>query len=253
MKILRLMLGKVPTYGILQGDIIHRLEGNPFREPSAGQPLTNLGTARLLAPCTPSKIIAVGRNYAAHAAEHQAEVPKKPLIFFKPPSAVIGPDRAILLPPQSQQVEHEAELVVVIGRSGRNITPEEAMSFVLGYTCGNDVTARDIQRADVQWTRGKGFDSFCPIGPWIETQLDPAGLEVTARVNGQVRQRGNTVQMVFNIATLISYISAVMTLEPGDIIMTGTPAGVSSLHAGDVVEVEIEGIGILSNPVECDY
>jgi 2-keto-4-pentenoate hydratase/2-oxohepta-3-ene-1,7-dioic acid hydratase in catechol pathway len=191
----------------------------------------------------------VGRNYSSHAAEHGAEVPAEPLIFLKPPSAVIGPGAPIVLPAQSARVEHEAELAAVIGRRGRRIPREQGLEYVLGYTCGNDVTARDLQRSDGQWTRAKGFDTFCPLGPWIETELDPAAVEVTSRVNGVLRQQGNSGRMVLDIPTLISYVSHVMTLEPGDVILTGTPAGVGPLLAGDVVEVEVEGVGVLANPV----
>ena len=217
-----------------------------FRRLEANQPLS---AVRLHAPVLPSKIICVGRNYVAHAKEHQAEVPEIPLLFLKPPTSVIGPEEAIVLPPQSQQVEHEAELVVVIGKRGRWISPEDAMNYVLGYTIGNDVTARDLQRRDGQWTRSKGFDTFCPIGPWIETEFDPADGVITCHVNGEMRQMSSTRDMVFSVRQLIAFASSVMTLEPGDIMMTGTPAGVAPLHPGDVVEITIEGLGKLRNPV----
>ncbi len=191
----------------------------------------------------------MGRNYAAHAKEHNAEVPEIPLIFFKPPSSLNNPNEAIVLPPQSAQVEHEAELVIVIGKRGRNIIAEDAKDHILGYTIGNDVTARDLQRSDKLWTRAKGFDTFAPLGPWIDTEFDPADAVVTCRVNGQMRQMASTRDMVFGVSTLIAYISSIMTLEPGDLIYTGTPAGVGILEDGDVVEVDIEGLGLLSNPV----
>jgi 2-keto-4-pentenoate hydratase/2-oxohepta-3-ene-1,7-dioic acid hydratase in catechol pathway len=196
----------------------------------------------------------VGRTYAAHAAEHEAEVPKEPLLFFKPPSSAIGARAPIILTPQSKQVEHESEMAIVMGKRCRDVSPEHAWDYVLGVTCGNDVTARDLQRQDKLWTRAKGFDTFCPLGPWLVTGLeedDVAGLEITCRVNGEVRQRGNTNEMVFAPAELIAYTSRIMTLEPGDVIMTGTPAGVSPIIEGDVVEVEVETIGILRNPVAC--
>jgi 2-keto-4-pentenoate hydratase/2-oxohepta-3-ene-1,7-dioic acid hydratase in catechol pathway len=240
---------------LLKGDLVYRLEGPPFDTPAPwtpGEAIGRLEELALLAPATPTKIVCIGRNYAAHAAEHKAEVPTEPLLFFKPPSSVIGPGAPIVLTPQSQQVEHESELVVVIGRRCRNVSADEAWSYVLGATCGNDVTARDLQRQDSQWTRAKGFDTFCPLGPWLVTGLsesEVADLEVVCRVNGEVRQRGNTSEMVFPPAQLIAYISAIMTLEPGDVIMTGTPAGVSPIVEGDEVEVEVEGIGILKNPV----
>jgi len=228
---------------------IGAVRGTPFGERQREEATLPLEAVRLLPPVQPSKIICVGRNYAAHAAEHQAEVPEIPLIFLKPPSALIGPGEAIVLPPQSQQVEHEAELAVVIGKRGRWIAPEEAQEHILGYTIANDVTARDLQRRDGQWTRGKGFDTFCPLGPWIDTDFDPADALITCRVNGDVRQMGSTRDMVFRIPQLIAFISSVMTLEPGDVILTGTPAGVSPLHDGDSVEVEIAELGLLRNPV----
>ncbi len=241
--------GGAPQWGVADGDAVRELAGGPFPSPVPGPKVATLSEVQLLAPVTPKKAIAVGLNYAAHAAEAIAEVPKEPLIFLKAPSAVIGPGETIRLPSQSNRVEHEGELVVVIGRRGRDILPSSALEHVLGYTCGNDVTARDMQAADGQWTRSKGFDTFCPLGPWIETDLDPTGLEVTCSVNGRVRQRGNTQQLIFQVTTLISYISAIMTLEPGDVILTGTPAGVGPLQAGDIVEVQVGGIGVLRNPV----
>jgi 2-keto-4-pentenoate hydratase/2-oxohepta-3-ene-1,7-dioic acid hydratase in catechol pathway len=204
---------------------------------------------QLLSPLVPGKIVCVGRNYAEHAREHAAEVPEVPLLFLKPPSAVIGPRAPIVLPPQSQQVEHEAELAVVIGKRARAIVPEEAREYIFGYTAANDVTARDLQRKDGQWTRAKGFDTFCPLGPWIDTETDPADLRITCRVNDQIRQLASTREMVFSVYQLVAFISGIMTLEVGDVLLTGTPAGVGGLQAGDTVQVEIEGIGILENPV----
>lgn len=239
-------------YGRIEGDRFYPFDGSPFDQPLANLrelPPLPLDQVRLLAPCQPTKVLAIGRNYAAHAAEHGADVPKEPLLFLKPPSAVVGPGDPIVLTPLSQQVEHEAELVVVIGRRARHLRPEDALSAVLGYTCGNDVTARDLQRRDGQWSRAKGFDTFCPLGPWIETDLDPADQVVECLVNGQVRQRGHTRDLVFSIPHLLAYASAVMTLEPGDVLMTGTPAGVSPLAPGDVVVVRVSGIGELENPV----
>ena len=198
----------------------------------------------------PSKIVCVGRNYADHAKELGNDVPTAPLLFLKAPSAIITNGQAIVIPPQSNQVEHEGELAVVIGRDCKDILDnEDPLQFVLGFTCLNDVTARDVQRADVQFTRGKSFDTFCPVGPHIETELDTSDLRVTTRVNGEVRQDGRTSQMVFPIDFLIRYISRQMTLKVGDIVATGTPAGVSKMIDGDVCEVEIEGIGILRNEV----
>jgi 2-keto-4-pentenoate hydratase/2-oxohepta-3-ene-1,7-dioic acid hydratase in catechol pathway len=207
---------------------------------------------RLAAPAAPTKIVCVGRNYVAHAAEHDADVPTEPLLFLKPPSAIIGPGAEIVLPALSHQVEHEAELALVIGRRCRGVTADRAWLHVLGVTCANDVTARDLQRSDAQWTRGKGFDTFCPLGPWIVTGLseeEVGDLGVRCTVNGEVRQQARTSQMVFSPAVLIAYITAVMTLEPGDLVLTGTPAGVSRLNPGDEVTVEIERLGTLTNPV----
>src|SRR5919206_1059547 len=205
---------------------------------------------RLQEPIRPSKIVCVGRNYREHAAELGNKMPDEPLLFLKAPSAIILSGDEIVLPSASQQVEHEGELGVVIGRVARNIpSDEDPLSYVLGYTCVNDVTARDLQRKDVQFTRGKSFDTFCPIGPWIETELDPANATVTTRLNNEIKQQGNTADMAFPVAFLIRYISEIMTLYPGDLIATGTPAGVSRMKEGDVVEVEVAGIGVLRNPV----
>ena len=199
----------------------------------------------------PTKIVCVGRNYVEHAKELGNEVPKDPLLFLKAPSALIRQDEAIVIPPQSSQVEHEGELAVIIGRTCKRLHDDnDPFEYVLGYTCLNDVTARDIQRKDVQFTRGKSFDTFCPIGPVIETQLDASDIRVTAKVNGVIKQDGRTSQMVFPVDFLIRYISNQMTLVEGDIIATGTPSGVSKMEPGDVCEVEIEGIGVLRNPVE---
>jgi 2-keto-4-pentenoate hydratase/2-oxohepta-3-ene-1,7-dioic acid hydratase in catechol pathway len=243
--------GSAPAWGALEGDDIIALEGNPFEGLRRGAVVGNVAYARLLAPVQPSKIICIGRNYAAHAAELGNEVPKEPLIFLKPPSSIIGPGEAIVLPALSQRVEHEAELVVVIGKKSRHLTEENAMEAVFGYTCGNDVTARDLQRSDGQWSRAKGFDTFCPIGPVIVTADDynPASVAVECHVNDESRQAGNTRDLIFSLPRLLKDVSAVFTLEPGDILMTGTPAGVSPLLAGDRVTVTVEGIGTLENKV----
>jgi 2-keto-4-pentenoate hydratase/2-oxohepta-3-ene-1,7-dioic acid hydratase in catechol pathway len=212
--------------------------------------LLALADVRLIAPVAPSKIVCVGRNYREHAAELGNPMPDEPLLFLKPPSAVIGPDDSITLPGFSRRVEHEGELGVVIGRRARFLSDDDdPLDYVLGYTCVNDVTARDLQRKDVQFTRAKSFDTFCPVGPFISTGLDPADVYVRTRVNGETRQNGRTGAMAFPVTFLIRYISRVMTLEPGDLIATGTPAGVGPLLDGDVVEVEVEGVGILSNKV----
>jgi 2-keto-4-pentenoate hydratase/2-oxohepta-3-ene-1,7-dioic acid hydratase in catechol pathway len=211
-----------------------------------------ISEVKLLAPVSPSKIVCVGRNYREHAAELGNKLPDEPLLFLKAPSAVIANDDCIELPSASQQVEHEGELGVVIGRLARNIpSSEDPLNYVLGYTCVNDVTARDLQRKDVQFTRGKSFDTFCPVGPLIVDGLDPTQLVVTTRVNGTVKQLGRTADMAFPVPFLIRYIAGIMTLYPGDLIATGTPAGVSRMKDGDIVDVEIEGIGTLRNPL-CD-
>jgi 2-keto-4-pentenoate hydratase/2-oxohepta-3-ene-1,7-dioic acid hydratase in catechol pathway len=239
-----------PRWGWLAEDKVGSLEGSPFTEFRRGAATLPLPQVRLLAPVVPGKIVCVGRNYAAHAAEHGSEVPELPLLFMKPPSSIIPPGEAIQLPPQSKEVEHEAELAVVIGQRGRWISAQQAGEFILGYTVALDITARDLQRSDGQWTRAKGFDTFCPLGPWIETELDPADAMVTCTVNGQLRQMASTRDMVFSVPELVAFISSVMTLEPGDLILTGTPAGVGPLIAGDQVTAEVEGIGQITHPVQ---
>jgi 2-keto-4-pentenoate hydratase/2-oxohepta-3-ene-1,7-dioic acid hydratase in catechol pathway len=244
--------GKKPKYGWLLDDKVGEIGGNIFGRYQRKEAETPLADVRLLAPCEPTKILCVGRNYVEHAKELGNEVPKIPLIFMKPPSSIIANGDTIILPPQSAQVEHEGELVVVIGKRGRHITPENARKHILGYTIGNDVTARDLQKSDGQWTRAKGFDTFCPFGPWIDTEFDPADAVVTCRVNGQMRQMASTRDMVFNVGVLISYVSSVMTLDSGDLIFTGTPSGVGQLKDGDEVAVEIEGLGEIKNKVKSE-
>jgi 2-keto-4-pentenoate hydratase/2-oxohepta-3-ene-1,7-dioic acid hydratase in catechol pathway len=236
-------------FGWLDEDRIGLIEGNIFGEFRRLEPSINLKSVRLLAPIVPSKIICVGRNYSEHAREQNVDLPETPLIFLKPPSSVIANDENIVIPPQSQQVEHEAELVVIVGKQCKWISVEECSKYIFGFTIGNDVTARDLQHKDLQWTRGKGFDTFCPIGPWIETELDPADSLITCRVNGELRQMGSTREMVFSVNHILAYVSTIMTLEPGDAIFTGTPAGIGLLTQGDTVEVSIEGIGTLRNTV----
>lgn len=239
-----------PAYGILDADVVREIVGIPWGSWVEGHNIWELKNIRMLAPCEPSKIVGVGRNYAAHAAELGNEMPKDPLIFLKPLSSVIGPGDAIILPPASQRVEHEGELGVVIGKKCAHLGDDvDPLSFVLGYTCVNDVTARDLQKADVQFTRAKGFDTFCPVGPHIETQLDPKNVLVECRVNGEIRQSASTALMAFPVDFLIRWISRVMTLLPGDLIATGTPAGVGPLVANDAVEVSVAGIGVLHNQV----
>src|SRR5512146_2111033 len=250
MRLVRYRTGSdAPRYGWVYEDKIGPIEGVPFGEFRRLEAELPMHVARLLAPVQPGKIICVGRNYAEHAREQNVEVPEIPLLFLKPPSAVIGPGDSIILPPQSRQVEHEGELAVVIGRPGRWIQADEALKHVFGFCVANDVTARDLQRRDGQWTRGKGFDTFCPLGPWIETDLDPADVLVQTRVNGEMRQMASTREMIFPVEQLIAFISSAMTLQRGDLILTGTPAGIGPLLPGDTVEVSVEGIGSLSNPV----
>lgn len=239
-----------PRYGVIEGENIAEISGPPWGQWSRGSRSARFSDVRLLAPVEPSKIVCVGRNYAAHAAELGNEVPKEPLLFLKPPSSIIGPEEAIVLTKYSQRVEHEGELALVIGRRCSQLSDaEDPLSFVAGYTCLNDVTARDLQKSDVQFTRGKSFDTFCPVGPHIETALDPSNVLVETRVNGALRQSGATSLMVYPPAFLVRWISRMMTLMPGDVIATGTPAGVGPLVAGDTVEVGIAGIGVLRNPV----
>lgn len=249
MRLARLRAGDRIATGVVEGDGVRLLRGTFFEDPVPTGEELPLEAVRLLAPVIPSKVVCVGRNYANHAAELGNEIPPEPLLFLKPSTSVIGPGDPIPLPGVSERVDHEAELAVVIGRLCRAVPEEEAGRFVLGYTCGNDVTARDLQERDGQWTRAKGFDGFCPLGPWVETELDPSDVEVLCRVDGEVRQSGRTADLAFPPGFLVSYVSQVMTLLPGDVIMTGTPSGVGPLHAGEEVEVEVEGVGVLRNVV----
>ncbi len=230
----------------LEGDRARRFDRSPFEEGRLGSIEIAWSAADLRAPVRPSKIVCIGRNYAAHAKELGNDVPKEPLLFLKPPSSVIGPGEAVVIPKDSTCVEHEAELGVVIGRRVRRMSREQALTAVFGYTAVCDVTARDIQRKDVQFTRGKGYDTFCPVGPWIETELDPTDVAVRCLVDGALRQSGRTSQMIFDVATLLAYVSNVMTLEPGDLVVTGTPEGVGPLEPGNKLTVAVDGIGELS-------
>jgi 2-keto-4-pentenoate hydratase/2-oxohepta-3-ene-1,7-dioic acid hydratase in catechol pathway len=229
--------------------VVRVLAGTFFEDPvPTGEELL-LDELHLLSPVIPSKLVCVGKNYAAHAAEFGLEVPDEPLLFLKPSTAVIGPLDPIRLLPVSRRVDYEGELAVVIGRLAKDVRAEDAYRVILGYTCANDVTLRDLQKADDQWARAKGFDGSCPLGPWIETELDPNDAVVETRLNGDVRQHGRTTEMVYGVATLIEYITSFMTLLPGDVLLTGTPEGVGPLADGDVVEVEVDGVGPLTNPV----
>jgi len=242
--------GSDPRYGVVVNDSVSEINVVPWNEWSETGRSAAASEVRFLAPVEPKKIVCIGRNYAAHAAEFGNEVPKDPLIFLKPSSAIVGPGEPIVLPKYSQRVEHEGELGLVIGRRCSHLSDsDDALSYVLGYTCVNDVTARDLQKTDVQFTRAKGFDTFCPVGPYIETRLRPDDLLVETLVNEEVRQSGRTSLMVFSPAFLVRWVSRMMTLEPGDLIATGTPSGVGPLVVGDTVDVRVESIGVLRNPV----
>jgi 2-keto-4-pentenoate hydratase/2-oxohepta-3-ene-1,7-dioic acid hydratase in catechol pathway len=249
-KVARFSNGAEPRFGIVDGPELVVLEGHPL---VAGYQTTGeripLKEVKLLAPTIPSKIVCIGKNFADHAAEIGEEVTEEPLIFFKPSSAIVGHGDAIVIPPQSKQVELEAELSLVIGKLAKNVSEEKALDYLWGVTIANDVTARDLQFGDGQWARSKGFDTFCPLGPWVETEFVPDGQVIESRINGEVRQNVAISEMVHKIPFIISYVSKNMTLLPGDIILTGSPAGISVIKAGDIIECEVEGIGILSNPV----
>lgn len=252
---MRLDLGDGPGYGQLAGDLVQLLRDDPVvtgRTDPTGRtvPLTD---SRLLPPVRPSKVVAVGRNYLDHVREMGYDIPEEPNLFLKPPSSVTGPDTSVILPPceLSELVEHEAELAIVIGREARHLEPSDALDHVFGFTCANDVSARDLQRRDPSITRAKGFDTFCPLGPWIETELDlDHGVAIRSRVNGKLRQDGTTRDLIFDVPTLLSYTSQVMTLHPGDVVLTGSPGGSGPMVDGDLVEIEIEGIGVLRHGVE---
>ena len=250
MKIVRIRLAAEEiAYGAVEPEGIRVHQGTPFVAWEPTETLVSFEEARLLAPVFPTKVIGVGRNYAEHAAERGVEVPAEPVIFLKPATAVVGPGAAVVIPPEAEEVHHEAELAVVVGRVARRVAAEDAGGYILGYTAANDITARDLQRRDGQWGRAKGFDTFCPLGPAIETELDPSGLSISCLVNDEIRQQGNTADMVFGVAELLAFISRVMTLLPGDVILTGTPAGIGPVRPGDRMSVEIERIGVLGNPV----
>lgn len=248
MKIARYQGDGGTAYGIVEGDDIFAASGDPFGGLTKGERVGSVSKVTLDIPIVPGKIVAVGLNYAAHVTENDPtrEVPTEPVIFMKPNSALLPPGGVIELPP-ADRIDYEAELCIVIGKRASRVDEAESLGYVLGYTCGNDVSHRDQQRKDGQWVRAKGYDTFCPLGPWIETELDPGNVAIQSRLNGEVRQNNHTTNMIFNPAFLVSFISNVMTLEPGDIIMTGTPEGVGPMQAGDTIEVEIEGIGTLRN------
>jgi 2-keto-4-pentenoate hydratase/2-oxohepta-3-ene-1,7-dioic acid hydratase in catechol pathway len=265
-RIARFTIGEDPLFGVVSGEldefgqpaedsVLVQLTGDPLYvgiKPTQTEHV--LADVRLLAPVIPrSKVVAIGKNYAAHAAEMSGEVPEEPMMFLKPNTSVVGPGDPVYYPPQSERVDYEGELAVVIGRICRDVPPEQATDVIFGYTIANDVTARDLQKRDVQFTRAKGFDSFCPLGPWIETDLDPQtfadGVSIQTHLNGDLVQDGSTKDLIFDIPTLVAHITSVMTLLPGDVILTGTPDGVGPMQIGDEVEVSIAGLGALTNTV----
>jgi 2-keto-4-pentenoate hydratase/2-oxohepta-3-ene-1,7-dioic acid hydratase in catechol pathway len=254
MRIARYTTGGDPAFAVVEGEpgqqVLAAVHGDPLYQDIifTGERI-DLDDARLLAPVIPrSKIVAIGRNYADHAAELGNEVPEEPVMFLKPNTAIVGPGDPVVMPPQSERVDYEGELAVVISRLCKDVPENKVADVVFGYTCANDVTARDLQDKDVQWARSKGFDTFCPVGPWIQTDLDVTDLAITTRLDGETVQQSRTSLMVHPVAKLVAYVSAMMTLLPGDLLLTGTPAGIGPVKQGQRVEVEIEGIGVLSNP-----
>jgi 2-keto-4-pentenoate hydratase/2-oxohepta-3-ene-1,7-dioic acid hydratase in catechol pathway len=239
-----------PSWGVLSDGTVLVAEGTPFVDlRSTGRPVGAFDEVTLLAPVTPHTVLCVGRNYRSHAEEFGNKVPDEPLLFLKPPASVIGPGDEVVYPRISGRLDHEAELVLVIGKQARSVAEDDAWDVIGGYTCGNDVTARDIQKSDGQWTRGNGFDTFCPIGPWVETEYDPTDVGVSCIVDGERRQDGRTEDLIFPIPFLIEYITRFTTLEPGDVILSGTPDGVRPVQPGNTITVEVEGLGALSNRV----
>ena len=249
MRIARVEHGGGAEWAIVEGETVYRLEGSPFGSSRRGERLGDLASIRLLAPCEPTKVLCIGLNYRAHAAESGQEVPKEPLMFFKPPTAVIGPGDDVIWAPGSQRIDYEAELTVVFKKQAKNVAPGAFREYVLGYTCGNDISARDFQRGDGQWSRAKGSDTFCPLGPWIETDVDPGNLRIVGKLNGEVRQDSTTADLAFNVDQLVSHVTRYFTMLPGDVLLTGTPAGIGPMNSGDEYEITIEGIGSLRNRI----
>lgn len=248
MRVVRIFQDEDVRYGLADESTITLISDEPFAAWET-EGIVPLAQAQLIAPVIPTKIVCVGINYREHAREMGHALPSEPVIFMKPPTAVLGPRGEIHVPPQFDSVDYEAELAVVIGRRTHGVTPQAARSHVLGFTCANDVTSRELQRIDGQWTRAKGFDTFCPVGPWVETDIEPTDLAIESYVNGELRQSARTSDMIFDVFTLVSFVSGVMTLLPGDLVLTGTPSGVGPMRRGDVIEVRIEGIGSLINHV----
>jgi 2-keto-4-pentenoate hydratase/2-oxohepta-3-ene-1,7-dioic acid hydratase in catechol pathway len=250
MKYVRFKSQEVISFGVVEDSSVYRIEGDIFGEFKVTKERFELSDIKLLAPCTPSKIVAVGINYSEHATEMKHELPEDPVLFIKPPTAIIGPEDKIIMPGMSKRVDYEAELGLVIGKQAKNIKPDEAFQYVLGATCFNDVTARDLQKKDGQWTRAKSFDTFAPMGPFIVTGVDYNNIDIELVLNGETKQKSNTSYFITRAHEIVSYISQIMTLNPGDVIATGTPSGVGPLSKGDVVEVRLQGVGILKNYVE---
>ncbi len=249
MRIVRFREGSDICYGIIEGSFVSELQGDIFAQYEFTEKKYPMEELEILAPCQPTKIVALGLNYRSHAEELKMKLPEDPLLFLKPSTAVIGPNEDIIYPAMSHRVDYEAELGVVIGKETKGISEDEAEEYILGYTCFNDVTARDLQGKDKQFTRSKEFDTFAPMGPWIETELNPASLKVESYLNGERRQSGTTADLIFSVLQLVSFISNVMTLLPGDVIATGTPAGIGPMQVGDTIEIVVEGIGTLKNEV----
>ena len=247
MRIGRAQVGNEPTWVVIEGETVFRLNGSPFQNPSRGEKVGELGSTKLLAPAEPTKVVCIGLNYRAHAAETGQELPKEPLMFLKPPTAVVGPGDDVVWAPGSQKIDYEAELAVVFKRTAKNVARGAYKNYVLGYTCANDISARDFQRGDGQWARAKGADTFCPLGPWIETDVDPADLRISGKLNGETKQDSRTSDLVFDVDFLISHLTKYFTMLSGDVLITGTPAGIGAMNPGDEYEVEIEGIGSLKN------
>ncbi|MBI3972759.1 MAG: fumarylacetoacetate hydrolase family protein [Chloroflexi bacterium] len=249
MKLARVQTDTGPAWAIVEGETVFRLEGSPFEHPTKGERIGDLASTKLLAPCQPTKVVCIGLNYRAHAAESGQEVPPEPLMFLKPPTSVVGPGEDVVWAPGSERIDYEAELAVVFKKRAKNVAPGAYKDYVLGYTCANDISARDFQRGDGQWARAKGSDTFCPLGPWIETELDAGNVRITGKLNGEVRQDSTTADLAFTIEQLITHLTKYFTMEPGDVLITGTPAGIGPMNPGDEYEITIEGIGSLKNRI----
>ena len=249
MKIIRFSFGKKISYGILEKETVKVMTGNPFKDIKYSGTKYKLSDIRLLAPCVPSKVVCLGLNYRSHADEFKLEYPKIPILFLKPATSVVGPEEKIIYPEMSHRVDYEAEMGIVMKKKASHVSPQDAMDYILGYTCFNDVSARDLQKPDGQWTLCKGFDTFAPIGPCIETEADPSNMPLAAYLNGELKQNGNTADLIFPVNEIVSFVSRAMTLLPGDVIATGTPSGIGPMNPGDTIEIKIDPIGILRNYV----